>query len=68
MHRVLPILLIIAPIVGFFPDVNEYNTGHLGGPSLIAYKLAILPWYYKILSILGGFVWIGALANKMENR
>ena len=68
--KVLPYLLIILPIIGFFVDTNTPQWQAHNGMQEILLFLMIIPWWGKIISILIGLGWIvgNAESNKTQNN
>jgi len=65
--KVIPYLLIIIPIIGFF-YTPEPPTSTASGVHALAYFLFTIPWWGKILSIIIGILWIGrGNENKEKN-
>lgn len=59
MTKILPILLIILPIVSFFLSPEDLGEPPANGRGQLIYAFMTIPWYYKILSILIGLLWLG---------
>jgi len=68
--KVLPYLLIILPVIGFFVDTNTPQWQAHNGRQQILLFLMIIPWWGKIISILIGLGWIvgNAESNKPQNN
>ena len=67
---IIPYLLIIIPIVGFFFTPESPPSGSTGGRQAIAnlvYFLFSIPWWGKLLSIIIGVIWISRGNEKMDN-
>lgn len=66
--RIIPYLLIILPIVGFFfspePPPSEGRGALIAN---LAYFLFMIPWWGKLLSIIIGVIWISRGNEKMDN-
>jgi len=62
--RVIPYLLIIIPIIGFFytpePPSMSIASGSRHAIADLAYFLFTIPWWGKILSIIVGLLWISS--------
>lgn len=56
--RIIPILLIIIPVLGFF--INPEPPKSSNSLESLVVLLLSLPWYFKILSIGIGLVWIAS--------
>lgn len=66
--RVIPYLLIIIPLIGFFYTPEPPNSLSSDGRQAIAdlaYFLFTIPWWGKLLSIIIGIFWI---ASGTENE
>jgi hypothetical protein len=66
--RVIPYLLIIIPIIGFFYSPEPPPSMNAGGRQAIAdlaYFLFTIPWWGKLLSIIVGISWISS-GNKSK--
>jgi hypothetical protein len=59
MTRILPILLIILPVISFFVSPADLGEAPASGRGQLIFALMTIPWYYKILSILIGLLWLG---------
>jgi len=68
--KVLPYLLIILPVIGFFVDTNTPQWQADNARTHILLFLMIIPWWGKIISILIGLGWIvgNAESNKTQNN
>jgi hypothetical protein len=62
--RIIPVLMVIIPIIGFF-YTPEPPPSSASGFHALAYFLFTIPWWGKILSIIIGILWIG---NRNENE
>jgi len=62
--RIIPLLLVIIPLVGFF-YTPEPPSSTASGVHALAYFLFTIPWWGKILSIIIGVLWI-ASGNENE--
>jgi hypothetical protein len=60
MPRMIPYLLIIIPIIGFFftPDPPSANSDGRQTLGALPHILLTIPWWWKILSIFIGVTWI----------
>ncbi len=68
--RIIPYLLIIIPIIGFFYTPEPPGTISSDGRQAIAnlaYFLFTIPWWCKILSIIIGLIWISSGNEKKES-
>lgn len=54
--RIIPILLIVIPILGFFIEPEPPRPGKSLDSLIIL--LFTLPWYLKILSMGIGIIWV----------
>ena len=66
--RVIPYVLIIVPIIGFFYTPEPTSGLSSDGRHAIAdlaYCLFAIPWWGKILSIIAGVLWISS-GNKSK--
>jgi hypothetical protein len=66
--RVIPYLLIIIPIIGFFYSPEPPPSMNASGRQAIAdlaYFLFTIPWWGKLLSIIVGISWISS-GNKSK--
>jgi len=61
--RIIPVLMVIIPIIGFFYTPEPTSTA--SAVHSLAYFLFTIPWWGKILSIIIGILWIGS-GNKNE--
>jgi len=66
--KVLPYLLIILPIIGFFVDTNTPQWQAHNGMQEILLFLMIIPWWGKIISILIGLGWIVGNAESKNTQ
>ena len=57
--RIIPLLLVIITIIGFFLTPEPPPSTDTGVLAL-AYFLFTIPWWGKILSIIIGILWIGS--------
>jgi hypothetical protein len=64
--RIIPILLIGIPIFGFFFDPEPPRPGNSIDSLVIL--LLTLPWYFKILSIGIGVIWISTWNKSDEEK
>jgi hypothetical protein len=64
--RVIPILLILIPIIGFF-WTPELPSSPATSVHALVYLLFTIPWWAKILSIIIGLIW-GSLSFRSENE
>lgn len=68
MHRAIPIFLIIIPIISFFVSAEEAGKFPKHTIGQLAQFLFTIPWYFKILSILIGSLWLFSGSTKQENQ
>lgn len=70
--RIIPYLLIIFPVIGFFytPAQPPTVTGAEGKQMIanLAYLLFSIPWWGKLLSMLVGVVWIAGGSEYKEKK
>jgi hypothetical protein len=68
--RIVPFLLIVIPIIGFFytpePPGDIQSDGRAAIANL-AFLLFTLPWWAKLLSIFIGVSWLASGENKSED-
>jgi hypothetical protein len=65
--RIVPYLLIIIPLIGFFFTPEPPGESSRQAISDLAYFLFTIPWWAKILSIVVGIFWISNDSKNKEN-
>lgn len=69
--RILPVLLVVVPVIGFFytpePPSSISNSGSTAIAAL-AYSLFTIPWWGKLLSIVVGVLWISSWDSNKDAK
>jgi len=64
--RIIPILLIGIPILGFFFEPEPPKADN--SLASLVFILFSLPWYFKVLSIVIGIVWVASWGTSDEEQ
>lgn len=58
MSRIFPIILIVFPLLTFIIGKEAFGPAPSSGRGQFFYVLIEMPWYFKLLSILIGVIWL----------